>query len=256
MIEITNVSKDFDAMPVLRDVSLDIHEGETLAIIGRSGSGKTVLLKTIIGLLRPDAGEVVVDGVDLHRLSYAHLREVRRRFGVLFQGGALFDSMSAVENVAFPLATFAKLTPDEARSRAEHFLALVQLPDAGPKRPNELSGGQQKRVALARAIALEPKYVFYDEPTSGLDPQTSLAIDELIGSLSRRLGITSIVVSHDIHSVLRVADRAAFLLDGRVHWVGTIAEMHMSSDEELLSFVRANEYRIGADRAGPLDLTF
>jgi phospholipid/cholesterol/gamma-HCH transport system ATP-binding protein len=245
MITVEGVSKSFEDRSVLRDVSLEIHEGETLAIIGRSGSGKSVLLKTIIGLMRPEAGRVVIDGFDVHALPYSKLREVRRRFGVLFQGGALFDSMNALENVIFPLRAFSTLTDAEARYRAQECLELVRLPEAGLKRPNELSGGQQKRVALARAIALEPRYIFYDEPTSGLDPQTSHAIDQLIVDLSHRLGVTSIVVSHDMHSVLRVADRAGYILDGRLHWIGTIDEMHHSDDAELLSFVKANEYHIG-----------
>jgi phospholipid/cholesterol/gamma-HCH transport system ATP-binding protein len=148
--------------------------------------------------------------------------------------------------VAFPVRTFSSMSHAEATRRAQECLDLVQLSGAGSKRANELSGGQQKRVALARAIALEPKYLFYDEPTSGLDPQTSLTIDQLIVSLAERLRVTSILVSHDIHSVLRVADRACFIHDGRLRWVGTIDEMHRSTDETLLSFVRANEYRIGS----------
>jgi phospholipid/cholesterol/gamma-HCH transport system ATP-binding protein len=246
VIRVESLSKSFDGKAVLEDVSLEIHEGETLAIIGRSGSGKSVLLKNIIGLLRPDAGAIVVDGVDLHRLPYDELRAMRQRFGVLFQGGALFDSMTALENVAFPVRTFSSMSHADATRRAQECLDLVQLSGAGSKRANELSGGQQKRVALARAIALEPKYLFYDEPTSGLDPQTSLTIDQLIVSLAERLRVTSILVSHDIHSVLRVADRACFIHDGRLRWVGTIDEMHRSTDETLLSFVRANEYRIGS----------
>jgi phospholipid/cholesterol/gamma-HCH transport system ATP-binding protein len=251
VIQVASLSKAFDGKPVLEDISLDIHEGETLAIIGMSGSGKSVLLKNIIGLLRPDRGTVVVDGVDLHRLPYDELRAMRQRFGVLFQGGALFDSMTALENVAFPVRTFSSMSDAEATRRAQECLELVQLPGSGSKRANELSGGQQKRVALARAIALEPKYLFYDEPTSGLDPQTSLTIDQLIVSLAERLGVTSILISHDIHSVLRVADRACFIHEGRLHWIGTIEEMHGSSDAELLSFVRANEYRIGSWSAEP-----
>jgi len=246
MITIERLSKSFDERPVLRDVSVEIHDGETFAVIGRSGSGKSVLLKHIVGLIRPDSGRVLVDGVDLHALPYERLRRVRRQFGVLFQGGALFDSMSALENVAFPVSTFSEATEAQARRRAQECLDLVELPDAAGKRPNELSGGQQKRVALARAIALEPKYILYDEPTSGLDPQTSHTIDDLIAGLSKRLGATSVVITHDIHSVLRVADRVGFVLEGRMHWVGTMAELHASTDAELLDFVKANEYQIGA----------
>jgi len=245
MIVVEQLTKSFDGKPVLRGVSVEIRDGETFAVIGRSGSGKSVFLKHLVGLLRPDAGRVLVDGVDLHALPYDGLRKVRRKFGLLFQAGALFDSMTALENVAFPVETFSSAGRAEARQRAQACLELVQLPDAGPKRPNELSGGQQKRVALARAIALEPKYVFYDEPTSGLDPQTSNTIDDLIAGLGAQLGVTSIVISHDMHSVLRVANRLGFLHEGHLHWVGTVEDLHASTDSELLAFVKANEYQIG-----------
>jgi phospholipid/cholesterol/gamma-HCH transport system ATP-binding protein len=251
MITVERLSKSFDGKPVLHDVSVEVREGDTLAVIGRSGSGKSVLLKHIVGLLRPDGGRVLVDGVDIHALRYEELRRVRRRFGVLFQGGALFDSMSALENIAFPVTTFSDATPQQARARAQECLELVELPDAGGKRPNELSGGQQKRVALARAIALEPKYILYDEPTSGLDPQTSKTIDDLITGLAERLNVTSVVITHDMHSVLRVADRVAFVLEGRMHWVGSVPELHASTDPELLDFVKANEYQIGLPSPSP-----
>ncbi|MDX1420789.1 MAG: ABC transporter ATP-binding protein [Rubricoccaceae bacterium] len=249
MIEVRNLSKAFDGRPVLRDVSLTIREGETYAVIGRSGSGKSVLLKHLIGLLTPDAGSVSVDGEPLSDLSYSGLRRVRRLFGVLFQGGALFDSMSALENVEFPLRTFSDLSEAEMVQRARECLAMVELPDAGGKRPSELSGGQQKRVALARAIAVEPKYILYDEPTSGLDPETSNTIDELINRLGRTIGATSVVITHDMHSVLSIADRVGFIYEGRLHWSGTIPELHACTDPELCAFVRANEYQIGGDYA-------
>jgi phospholipid/cholesterol/gamma-HCH transport system ATP-binding protein len=245
MIRIEHLSKQFDGKPVLQDISLDIHEGETMAIIGRSGSGKSVLMKHIIGLLQPEEGRVLVDGVDINRISYKQLRQVRTQFGVLFQGGALFDSMSAFENVAFPLRTFTDKTEAEIEREARKCLELVQLPDIGDKNPSELSGGMRKRVALARAIALRPRYIIYDEPTSGLDPETSNTIDELISNLADQLNVTSIVISHDMHSVLAIADRAAFIHQGRLHWTGTIDELHRSTDATLLGFVRANEYQIG-----------
>ncbi len=249
MITVERLSKSFEDRDVLTDVSLEIYEGETMAIIGRSGSGKSVLMKHIIGLMTPDDGRVRVDGVDINEIPYRELRKVRQQFGVLFQGGALFDSMSAAENVAFPLHTFSEARPDEIRKRVQECLELVQLPDVGHKRPSELSGGMQKRVALARAIALDPRYIIYDEPTSGLDPETSNRIDELIRSLSDEMNATSIVVTHDMHSVLSIADRAAFIYQGRLHWVGTIEEMHATDDEVLLDFVRANEYQIGKPSA-------
>ncbi|WP_412069795.1 ABC transporter ATP-binding protein [Rubrivirga sp. IMCC43871] len=245
MIQIRDLSKAFDGVPVLRDVDLDVPDGEVTCIIGRSGSGKSVLMRHVIGLLKPDTGRVVVDGAPLDELTYSELRQVRRKFGVLFQGGALFDSMSARENVEFPLRTFTELTPAEVTARASECLELVELPDAGPKKPAELSGGQQKRVALARAIAIEPKYILYDEPTSGLDPETSNTIDELIQRLGSTMGTTSIVVTHDMHSVLSIADRVAFVHEGTIRWTGTVSDLHHATDPALVAFVRANEYKIG-----------
>ena len=245
MIQVEHLYKNFSGKPVLEDVSLTIQDGETMAIIGRSGSGKSVLMKHMIGLITPDRGRILVDGTDLDELPYRELRKVRRQFGVLFQGGALFDSMSAFDNVAFPLRTLTSRPDEEVHERAQKCLDLVQLSDIGNKRPPELSGGMQKRVALARAIALQPRYIFYDEPTSGLDPETSNTINELIHALAEHLNVTSIVVTHDMHSVLDIADRAAFLHENRLRWTGTIEEMHQSDDETLISFVRANEYQIG-----------
>ncbi|MDE2995225.1 MAG: ABC transporter ATP-binding protein [Bacteroidota bacterium] len=245
MISVSNINKSFGDKHVLKDVSVDIPEGETIAIIGRSGSGKSVLMKHLIGLLKPDSGRITVDGIDINAISYAELRRVRRHFGVLFQGGALFDSMNAFENVAFPLRTFTHSTEDEVSRIVQECLAMVELDDVGAKMPAELSGGMQKRVALARAVALRPRYIIYDEPTSGLDPETSNTIDDLIRSLADQLNVTSIVVTHDMHSVLNIADRAAFIYEGRMHWTGTIDELHASDDEVLRAFVTANEYKIG-----------
>ncbi|MFQ5570346.1 MAG: ABC transporter ATP-binding protein [Rhodothermales bacterium] len=249
MIKVEHIYKSFGTKPVLQDVSLDIHEGETLAIIGRSGSGKSVLMKHLIGLLQPDRGHVTVDGIDINNISYAELRRVRQQFGVLFQGGALFDSMDAFENVAFPLRTFTTKTEGEIRQEVHHCLEVVQLPEVGPKKPSELSGGMKKRVALARAIALRPRYIIYDEPTSGLDPETSNTIDDLIKSLADQLNVTSIVVTHDMHSVLNIADRAALIYATRMHWVGSIEALHQSDDAVLCAFVKANEYSIGTPSA-------
>jgi len=245
MIHVEHLYKSFDDRPVLVDVSLEIQDGETIAIIGRSGSGKSVLMKHLIGLLKPDRGRVLVDGVDINAVPYGELRRIRRQFGVLFQGGALFDSMNAFENVAFPLRTFTNLSEEAIRRRVQQCLELVQLQDVGPKMPDELSGGMKKRVALARAIALEPRYIIYDEPTTGLDPETANAIDELIRDLNHRLNVTGIVVTHDMHSVLSIADRVAFLYQGRMHWIGTLDELHRSDDPVLLAFVKASEYQIG-----------
>lgn len=245
MIQIQNLSKGLAGKQVLHNIDLEIREGMVTCIIGRSGSGKSVLLRHIVGLLNPDEGRVIIDGAPLDELAYHELRQVRRKFGVLFQGGALFDSMSAQQNVEFPLKTFTDLTHAEVVRRAQECLALVELPDSGSKQPAELSGGQQKRVALARAIAIEPKYILYDEPTSGLDPETSNTIDELIDRLGRELGTTSVVVTHDMHSVLSIADQVAFVHEGRLPWTGSVDDLHRATDPTLLSFVRANEYKIG-----------
>ncbi|MDZ4699308.1 MAG: ABC transporter ATP-binding protein [Rhodothermales bacterium] len=248
MIEAKNLFKSFNDRPVLEDVNMQIEEGETFAIIGRSGSGKSVLMKHLIGLLKPDSGEILIDGVDINKLDYRALRTVRRQFGVLFQGGALFDSMTSFENVAFPLATFTDKKPAEIARVVHECLEMVELEDVGNKMPSELSGGMKKRVALARAIALRPKYIFYDEPNTGLDPETSNTIDALISGLSDRLNVTSIVVTHDMHSVLSIADRAAFIHQGTIRWIGTVEELHASTDDVLLDFVKAHEYQIGGPR--------
>ena len=245
MIQTEQLHKSFHGNHVLKGIDLEIQNGETFAIIGRSGSGKSVLMKHLIGLLKPDSGRVLIDGIDINNLAYKELRKVRQQFGVLFQGGALFDSMSSFENVAFPLRTFTKKSDSEIRTMVQECLEMVELPDVGPLMPSELSGGMKKRVALARAISLRPQYIFYDEPNTGLDPETSNTIDDLITGLRKRLNITSIVVTHDMHSVLTIADRAGYIHKGHLHWVGTVEELHKSDDRILLDFVKANEYQIG-----------
>lgn len=251
MIEVRDLHKSFGDLQVLREISFRIQEGETFAIIGRSGSGKSVLLKHLVGLIEPDQGEILVDGIDINGLPYADLRKVRRRFGVLFQGGALFDSMSAFENVAFPLRNFSALDEETVHEQVVQCLDMVELPHVRDQKPAELSGGMKKRVALARAIAMEPEYILYDEPTSGLDPDTSNTINELITGLAEQLTVTSVVVTHDMHSVLRIADRALFLHDTRAHWIGTVEELHASTDSTLLGFVKASEYQIGSSASRP-----
>jgi phospholipid/cholesterol/gamma-HCH transport system ATP-binding protein len=246
MIEIQNLSKGFGTLQVLEEISLDIHDGETLAIIGRSGSGKSVLMKHFVGLLSPDSGRVLVDGTDIGTVPYEKLRQIRRRFGVLFQGGALFDSMTTFENVAFPLRYFSSLGEAGLQDRVQECLDLVRLSDVGAKNPTELSGGMRKRVALARAIAIEPEYILYDEPTSGLDPETSNTINDLISHLSDELNVTSVVVTHDMHSVLSIADRVAFLHERTLEWVGPVAGIHDCSNPHLNAFVKANEYQVGS----------
>jgi phospholipid/cholesterol/gamma-HCH transport system ATP-binding protein len=245
MIEVENISKSFGSLQVLKDVSLEVHRGEKLAIIGRSGSGKSVLMKHFVGLLKPDTGHVYVNGEDLCCAPYEELRMLRKRFGVLFQGGALFDSMSNFENIAFPLRYFSSLTDAEIDQRVQECLDLVRLSEVGAKRPSELSGGMRKRVALARCISMEPEYILYDEPTSGLDPETSNTINDLINHLAEELNVTSVVITHDMHSVLDVADRVAFLHGQDLEWVGPVEELHTCTNQHLNSFVKASEYTIG-----------
>lgn len=245
MIRIEHLSKGFGSLEVLNDISFEVRDGETLAIIGRSGSGKSVLMKHMVGLLKPDTGHVYVNGQDLCCTEYEELRELRKRFGVLFQGGALFDSLDTFENIAFPLKYFSAKTSSEVEARVKECLSLVNLEGVGAKQPSELSGGMRKRVALARAIALEPQYILYDEPTSGLDPETSNTIDELISYLSDELNVTSVVVTHDMHSVLTTADRVAFLHDTNLHWIGPVDALHDRPDSVLDAFVRASEYHVG-----------
>ena len=244
MIKVKNLKKSFGDHLIWEHVNLEIEDGQTLAIIGKSGSGKSVLLKHINALLNPDEGEVIIDGVNIYDLHYVELRKLRQRFGVLFQGAALFDSISAYENVAFPLRYFTDQSEEEIRKNVLHSLDLVDLGDIGNKSTAELSGGMRKRVGLARAIVMEPAYILYDEPTSGLDPETSDEINDLIIHMSENLDITSIVVTHDIHSVLRVADKAAFIDQQKISWSGTVEEMQTSTHERLKKFIKASEYQI------------
>ncbi|MGM0738393.1 MAG: ABC transporter ATP-binding protein, partial [Bacteroidota bacterium] len=228
MIEIKNLTKSFGSNLVWEDVSLTIEDGETLAVIGKSGSGKSVFMKHLNVLLFPDSGEVLIDGLNVFEMRYARLRKLRQQFGVLFQGAALFDSITAYQNVAFPLRFFSDYNEEEIHERVMESLTLVNLGDIGQKTPAELSGGMKKRVGLARAIVMKPEYLLYDEPTSGLDPQTSDEINDLIINMAETLEITSVVVTHDMHSVLRVADRVAFLDQQKLSWYGTVDEMRES----------------------------
>ncbi|TVQ69033.1 MAG: ABC transporter ATP-binding protein [Balneolaceae bacterium] len=244
MIEIKNLTKSFGSNVVWSDVSLMIEDGETLAVIGKSGSGKSVLMKHLNVLLYPDSGEVLIDGLNVFEIRYARLRKLRQRFGVLFQGAALFDSITAYENVAFPLRFFSDLNEKQIHERVTECLELVNLADIGNKTPAELSGGMRKRVGVARAIVMKPEYLLYDEPTSGLDPQTSDEINDLIIDMADTLDITSIVITHDMHSVLRVADKVAFLDKQVLSWYGTLDELRTSDHKDLNAFIRASEYTI------------
>lgn len=244
MIEIRNLSKSFGSNLVWEDISFKIAEGETVAIIGRSGCGKSVLVKHLNALMYPDSGEVIIDGKNIFELEYVELRKMRQRFGVLFQGSALFDSLNTAENIAFPLHYFTDLTDEEISKKVEEALDMVNLAGTGDRSPAELSGGMRRRVALARATILQPDFLIYDEPTSGLDPQTSEEINQLIIYMAENLNITSIVVTHDIHSVLKIADNIVFLENQELCWYGTVEEMRESNNKELMDFVTASEYKI------------
>ena len=220
MIEVKNLYKSFGDQSVLNDINCRFEDGKNNLIIGMSGSGKTVLLKCLISLHRPEEGEIYYDGRDLLKLSRKELILLRQEIGVLFQGSALFDSMTVAENVMFPLRMFGNMMAKEREARMKLCLERVNLPTALDKYPSELSGGMQKRVAIARAIALNPKYLFCDEPNSGLDPQTSILIDQLIDDITKEYDITTVVNTHDMNSVLGIGDNITFLYKGKVEWKG------------------------------------
>jgi phospholipid/cholesterol/gamma-HCH transport system ATP-binding protein len=236
-IELRNIYKRFGWLVVLNGVSLKIEKGQSLVIIGASGSGKSVLLKHIVGLLKPDRGEVYFDSQRIDTLRERQLNEVRKHFGFLFQMGALFDSETVATNVAFPVVEHTRKSPEEVATIVKQKLTMVGLPDAGPKMPAELSGGQRKRVALARAIALEPEVILYDEPTTGLDPIRSDVINELIIRLQRQLSVTSIVVTHDMHSAFKVGDRIVMLHEGKLIFDGTPEQMRASENVVVRRFI-------------------
>jgi phospholipid/cholesterol/gamma-HCH transport system ATP-binding protein len=236
VIRLRDVSKAFGDTKVLSNASLEVGCGEILAVLGGSGSGKSVTLKTINGLIPPDSGLVWVLGHTVSALSESELVPLRRRVSYLFQGGALFDSMNVFDNVAFPLREHLKLEPDQERQRVAELLAMVQLEGIEALFPAELSGGMRKRVAVARALALDPEIILYDEPTTGLDPVTGRAISRLILDLDRRLGVTSVVVTHDIPLVVRVAERVAFLHDGKFVFTGSVEEARRSEQGVVRDF--------------------
>lgn len=238
-IRYQGIKKSFGDKLVLDGVDLAIREGETVVVLGGSGTGKSVLIKHTIGLLRPDAGTVWVEGEDVCGLDEGALRQVRKKVSMVFQAGALFDSMDVLGNISYALREHTDMPEDRIRERVAEVLSQVELPGVEEVMPVELSGGMRKRVALARAIALEPRALLYDEPTTGLDPLTAQAINELIRSMQKRLKVTSIVVTHDILSARMVADRIAWLRDGRMAFVGTLAEAARSPHEELHRFLEA-----------------
>ncbi len=239
MIEIKNIHKKFDNNFVLQGVNLTINQGETLAIIGPSGCGKSVLLKHIVGLLQPDEGCVCIEDKNIDDLNEVELYEVRKLFGFLFQGAALFDSMTIEENISLPLVeNNYNYSQSELDRIVSEKLELVGLPGIQKKKPSELSGGMKKRVGLARALVTNPKYILYDEPTTGLDPIMSDSIDELIVHLNKELNVTSIVVTHDMFSVKNVADKVSMMHNGKIYFSGTYDEILNSSDSIIQNFVK------------------
>jgi phospholipid/cholesterol/gamma-HCH transport system ATP-binding protein len=238
-IRCRDVEKGFADKPVLRGVTLDVLEGETLVILGGSGSGKSVLIKHMNGLLQPDRGRVTVEEATLASLPEEALAAVRRKVGMLFQMGALFDSLTVGENVAYALHEHRLLPPEEIPARVREALAMVELPGVEALMPSELSGGMRKRAALARALVLEPRVLLYDEPTTGLDPVVAAKINHLVRDLQQRLGLTSVVVTHDLASAFFVADRIAFLHQGTIRFAGTPDEARTSRDPALHEFLTA-----------------
>lgn len=237
MIQLQNVHKAFGRKKVLQGFSLDIQEGETMVIIGYSGSGKSVAIKHIVGLLTPDQGTVFVDGAEVPNLKREELYELRAHIGYVFQFAALFDSLTIGENVAMALRRHAHVAEREIRDRVHEVLDLVDLPNVTERYPAELSGGMRKRVGIARAIAARPKYVLYDEPTTGLDPVTSAVIDEMIIRMRERLGVTSVVITHDMRSAYKVGTRIAMLYNGRLRQVGSVEEIQQTRDAVVRQFV-------------------
>lgn len=237
MIKIRNLKKSFDEKQVLRDVTLDVQDGEKLVIIGRSGCGKSVLLKLILNLLTPDEGYILVDDIAIKKIGQKLLFELRRKFGFLFQSAALFDSLTVAENIALPLVEHTRLSPAEIAAKVAEKLTMVGLPGIEDLKPSELSGGMRKRVGLARAIVMDPKYILYDEPTTGLDPIMAANIDQLIIELNRKLAVTTIVVTHDMQSVRKVADRVVMLHNGRIIYSGTVADLEQTADPVVRQFI-------------------
>jgi phospholipid/cholesterol/gamma-HCH transport system ATP-binding protein len=236
-IVLTDVRKAFGDRVILDGVSLTVEDGETFALIGGSGSGKSVTLKTIVGLLTPDAGRAVVDGLEVASLRREQLYELRRQVGYVFQFAALFDSMNVFDNVAMGLRRIRGITPAAIAERVHDSLVRVEMGGYEDRLPAQLSGGQRKRVGLARAIATRPKYLLYDEPTTGLDPVTTAVIDELIMKMASELGVTSVVVTHDMKSAYRIADRVAMLYEGRIRYIGTPEEIQATTDRVVKAFI-------------------
>jgi phospholipid/cholesterol/gamma-HCH transport system ATP-binding protein len=242
MIEVKNIIKSFEDKQVLKNVSCTMKTGNVNLIIGTSGSGKTVLMKCMIGLFGVDNGDILYDGQDFTLMPEKEKKEIRKEIGMLFQGSALFDSLDVERNVMFPLDMFTAMTPEQKRKRVNEVLDTVNLKDANKKFPNEISGGMKKRVALARAIVLNPKYLFCDEPNSGLDPQTSLVIDKLISDITKQYGITTVINTHDMNTVMESGDHIVYLYKGEKEWEGSNKDIIYSTNQRLNDFIFASEF--------------
>ena len=241
MIELVNIHKSFEGREVLKGIDTTFNDGMVNLIIGQSGSGKTVMMKNIVGLFIPEQGKILYDGRDFVTMTNRERVMLRREMGMIFQSAALFDSMSVIENVLFPLDMFSDMNEADRLKRAKFCLDRVNLNGAEDKFPGEISGGMQKRVAIARAIALNPKYLFCDEPNSGLDPKTSLVIDELIHSITHEYDMTTIINTHDMNSVMGIGEHIVYLYDGKLEWTGTKDDVMTSTNERLNSFIFASD---------------
>jgi phospholipid/cholesterol/gamma-HCH transport system ATP-binding protein len=241
MIETRHISKSFDNKDVINDINMVFERGKTNLIIGPSGSGKTVLMKCIVGLLEIDEGEILFDDRLFNKMNFFEKKSIRQEMGMMFQGGALFDSLTVEENVMFPITMFTKQTMEQKLDRVNFCLRRVNLENVNKLYPAELSGGMKKRVAIARAISMNPRYLFCDEPNSGLDPKTSIVIDNLISEITKEFEMTTIINTHDMNSVIEIGEKIAFIYNGKLWWVGDKHEILQTMNEELNSFVYATE---------------
>ena len=242
MIEVNNVSKSFKDQKVLKNISFTLDEGKINLIIGRSGSGKTVLLKSLVGLHEVDEGSIIFDDRNFTKMDEIERKDVRKELGMVFQGSALFDSMTLEQNVMFPLKMFTNMTMEEMLERTNFCLNRVEVENKNKLFPSEISGGMQKRVAIARAIALNPKYLFCDEPNSGLDPRTALVIDELITEITKEFKITTVINTHDMNSVLEMGEKIIFIFNGEKWWEGTKEQIWETDDKEVNDFIFASQF--------------
>ena len=241
MIEIKNISKSFSGKEIIKDLSFAYEAGQTNLIIGQSGSGKTVLLKCLLGLYTPEKGSILFDGLNIVNISSSELKSLRKQIGMVFQGGALFDSMNIEQNVLFPLQLFSDMSKSEMLDRVNFCLKRVNLENVNHLFPSEISGGMKKRVAIARAIVLNPKYLFCDEPNSGLDPYTAILIDNLLQELTHEYGMTTVINTHDMNSVMEIGDRILFIKAGEMTWQGTKSDIFHSDNQDLQDFVFSSE---------------